>query len=332
MNLEHLASLTDDIGLFEHCLHDKPRKEHGYCVDDVARGLIVLIRADDQSDVGRRLVRTYSEFLAEAQLPDGRVVNRRDQRGDWHGVPSAADHWGRALWAWGNVVRHCGDAGLAAEAYERFRVLARRRSIFLRSMVFASLGASQVLEVLPGNRVALGILEDTIAMVPPAPEGKWAWPESRLTYANGAVAEAMMVAGYHTDREDIVRQGRYALDWLWRLQSTADRLSIISHAGWMPGDSLPAFDQQPIEVAALVDASLTAFHLTSDPIWTDRMLMGRRWFEGWNDQGIPLHDPNTGAGFDALTQDGRNENRGAESTIAFLGVDQRTESLVAKAA
>ena len=63
-------------------------------------------------------------------------------------------------------------------------------------MVFASLGASQVLEVLPGNRVALGILEDTIAMLPPAPEGKWVWPESRLTYANGAVAEAMMVAGY----------------------------------------------------------------------------------------------------------------------------------------
>ncbi len=328
MNIGYLAALTDELGLFEHCLYDEPRTEHGYCVDDVARALIVLLRADDRSDEGRRLIETYTRFLADSQFPDGRIVNRRDARGDWHGVPSTADHWGRALWAWGTAVRHSRETHQSAQAYEHFRLSARRRSVFLRSMVFASLGASQVLDVLPGNRSALAILEDTIAMLPDAPDGKWVWPEGRLTYANASVAEAMMLAGFYTDRDDVFRQGRHALEWLWQLQSIADRLSMVPHQGWLPGDRLPAFDQQPIEVAALVDACQTAYDFTSDPAWLERMVTGRRWFEGWNDQSIAMHEAESGAGFDALTVDGRNENRGAESTVCFLSVDQRTQHLV----
>ena len=332
MNLQHLSGLTNDVGLFEHCLGSEPRTEHGYCVDDVARAFIVLSRYGESSSEGTRLMDVYSAFLAESQLPDGRVINRRDSDGTWRGIPSTADHWGRALWAWGTAVRSSRDTDAAAEAYERFRISARRRSIYLRSMIFASLGASQVLEVLPGNKPALGILRDTIAMLPDPTAARWSWPESTLKYANGAIPEVMMLAGFHTNQDNLIRQGRHALEWLWQLQQVAGRLSVVPHRGWMPGDSLPAFDQQPIEVAALVDACATAYDVTSDPTWLDRIDLGRRWFDGHNDQGIAMHDPATGAGFDALTLDGRNDNRGAESTIAFLSVDQRASTALARAA
>lgn len=332
MNLQHLSTLTDDLGLFEHCLGDEPRIEHGYCVDDVARALITLVRDSSVTTDKQRMVSTYSAFLAEAQMPDGRVVNRRDTSGVWHGAPSTADHWGRALWAWGTVVRASRDTHIAAEAYERFRVSARRRSVYLRSMIFASLGASQVLDVLPGNAPALGIMRDTVAMLPKPQDSLWVWPESKLTYANGAIPEVMMLAGFHLNDHHLIRQGRYALEWLWQLQSTGGRLSVVPHGGWVPGDALPAFDQQPIEVAALVDACVTAYDLTSDPTWLSRIELGRRWFDGHNDQGIAMHDARTGAGFDALTIDGRNDNRGAESTIAFLSVNQRAGALQVRAA
>lgn len=332
MNLKHLTNLTSSIGLFEHCLGSEPRPEHGYCVDDVARALIVLMRDGNSSLDKSRLMDVYSVFLSESQLPDGRLVNRRDSHGAWRGVPSTADHWGRALWAWGTVVRSSRDTAIAAEAYERFRVSARRRSTYLRSMAFAALGASQVLEVLPGNKPALGIIRDTIAMFPDPAGSRWAWPEPMLTYANGAIPEAMMLAGFHTNHDNLIRQGRHALEWLWQLQLVGGRLSVVPHHGWLPGDALPAFDQQPIEVAALVDACATAYDVTSDPIWLERIDLGRRWFDGHNDQGIAMHDPATGAGFDALTLDGRNDNRGAESTIAFLSVDQRALTALARAA
>lgn len=332
MNLQHLSKLTDDRGLYEHCRGEQPRPEHGYCVDDVARALIVVARAGLHDPARRSLAEIYSAFLAEAQTVDGRVVNRRDTNGVWHGAPSTSDHWGRALWAWGTVVQTSGEPEMAAQAYERFRISARRRSVFFRSMIFAVLGASKVLDVLPGNESAMGIMRDTISMLPPVDGRQWAWPEPTLTYANAAIPEAMMLAGFHTDRWDLVRQGRHALEWLWQLQYSAGRLSITPHKGWMPGDALPAFDQQPIEVAALVDACMTAYDLTSDPIWLERVKTGRRWFDGKNDQGIELHDPDTGAGFDALTINGRNENQGAESTISFLSVDHRASVAHANAA
>jgi len=329
MNLAHLAKLTSDVGLYEHSLGDEPRREHGYCVDDVARALIVLLRAEGRATAtDSALIDVYERFLAQSQALDGRVTNRCSADGEWRGVASTEDHWGRALWAWGTAVRESRSADRAAEAYERFRISARRRSVHFRSMVFASLGAAQVLEVLPRNEPAMALLRDTIALLPTVPEGQWVWPEARLTYANAAIPEMMMVAGFHLNDNNLIRRGRHALEWLWQLQTSAGRLSLVPHHGWSPGDVFPSFDQQPIEVAALVDACVTAYDVTSDPLWQERISIGRRWFDGWNDQGIEMHDPSTGAGFDALTLDGRNNNRGAESTISYLSVEQRNASLL----
>ena len=39
--LEHLLSMCDDTGLFQHAVHCVPDRAHGYCVDDNARALLV---------------------------------------------------------------------------------------------------------------------------------------------------------------------------------------------------------------------------------------------------------------------------------------------------
>ena len=49
---DHLERLTDDRGLFEHALHAVPRREHGYCVDDAARGLVVVCH-EPAPEIGR---------------------------------------------------------------------------------------------------------------------------------------------------------------------------------------------------------------------------------------------------------------------------------------
>jgi hypothetical protein len=51
------------------------------------------------------------------------------------------------------------------------------------------------------------------------------------------------------------------------------------------------------------------------------------WFAGENDSGLPMMDPDTGAGFDGLEPGGRNENRGAESTMAAVSTYQRAHEL-----
>jgi hypothetical protein len=224
------------------------------------------------------------------------------------------------MWAWGTTVRMSAFPEQVAAAYERFALSGRRRSSHLRSMAFAALGASDVLHVLPGNAVATDLLQDAVAAIPAPVHRNWIWPESRLTYANAVLPDVLMRAGVHLQKPHLSRIGIDMLHWLIEVQSAGERLSVVPHNGWSSGDLLPAFDQQPIEVAALVDACATAYDITSDPIWSRRVHLGYQWFEGNNDQGIAMFDAATGAGFDGLTEQGRNENQGAESTIAFLSV------------
>jgi hypothetical protein len=40
-----------------------------------------------------------------------------------------------------------------------------------------------------------------------------------------------------------------------------------------------------------------------------------------------MHDPVTGGGFDGLERGGRNENQGAESTLALLSTLQQARSM-----
>jgi len=318
-----LKSITDDVSVFEHCLGREPRYEHGYCVDDAARAIVVLARSIHPDGDVEYLIRRYAAFLGNAQHSDGRIVNRRDVAGRWQGEPSTDDHWGRAIWAWGTLMRSSRDPDEAAIAFERFAISAKLRSPNLRSMAFAALGASEVLQVLPGNRIALDLLEDCLALVAIPPLSRWPWPEPRLTYANAVIPEVLMLGGMHLRRNHFVRWGKLLLDWLFDVQTLGGKLSPIPNNGWARGEMLPGFDQQPIEVAALVDACTTAYDITSDPIWSKRLHMGLRWFEGDNDRGVEMCDPETGAGFDGLTEEGRNANCGAESTLAYLSVKQR---------
>jgi hypothetical protein len=147
---DHLLAMTDAHGLFEHALLTRPRAEHGYCVDDVARGLVVLCRAGrSRDDTGRlgRVAWDYLQFVRDAQSADGRVVNRRDILGAWHGEPGTDDCWGRALWGLGTAASRAVDSELAHRAQEGFDLGAVQRSPWARAMAYAGLGAAEVLRV-----------------------------------------------------------------------------------------------------------------------------------------------------------------------------------------
>ena len=116
----HLRHLTDDGGLYEHALHAEPRPEHGYCVDDVARGLVVVCRDRRTARENADLRASYLLFVLEAQSPDGRFRNRRATDLAWSGNPSVEDCWGRALWGLGAVVAGRGDAAECRAALAAF--------------------------------------------------------------------------------------------------------------------------------------------------------------------------------------------------------------------
>ncbi len=95
--------------------------------------------------------------------------------------------------------------------------------------------------------------------------------------------------------------------------------SPIGQDGWLRRDGPRArFDQQPIEALAMIEAWLAAGEVTGEERCYREARLCFDWFLGRNDLQVPLFDSATGGCSDALTSVGRNQNEGAESTVAWL--------------
>jgi hypothetical protein len=83
-------------------------------------------------------------------------------------------------------------------------------------------------------------------------------------------------------------------------------ISLIGNDGWyFKGKEKAKFDQQPVEVASIIDACYQAYLISEDMEWINKIGVAFSWFLGNNDRQEPLYD---------FT----NQNQGAESTISWL--------------
>jgi hypothetical protein len=327
ISYRHLADLSDGRGVFEHALHALPRPEHGYCLDDVARALVVVVREPRPTSVMQQLAETYLRFIEQAIDPDGRAHNRMDVTGTFTDDGTMGDWWGRAIAALGFTVAHAQLPAMRIRATRAFLQMSLQRPADVRTAAFAAIGAAEVLKLRPSSAAARGLLERCLEVLPLTPVPGWHWPEERLRYANATLPEAMIAAGDALGDIALVGTGLGYLDFLIDAESRDGHLSVTGTAGRGPEERGPFFDQQPIEVAAIADASARAYALRGDPRWFEGVRRAWGWFVGENDVGVPMIEPETGAGFDGLESAGRNENRGAESTLAAVGTAQHARQL-----
>jgi hypothetical protein len=328
---DHLVTLSTSEGLFEHARFNLPRRDHGYCLDDVARALVVTTREPDPTDEVIGWSRVYLQFTLEAQDATGAAHNRRQEAGPWVDEPSTKDHWGRSLWGLGTTVAMSPDPLMRTEALEAAERAMRVRSQYPRSMAYAALGAANLLSAVPGHGPSLALLADArVTIGRSAPNPQWPWPEPRLAYANAVIPEALIAIGHSLGDEECVTSALGLLTWLVAQQTRGTHLSVVPVGGWSTGESRPSFDQQPIEVTALAEAAWRAMQVDDSHMWPFLLDRCLAWFLGWNDIGQALYDPSTGGAYDGLLKTGVNLNEGAESTLAALATFQLARLAAAK--
>ncbi|CDO23795.1 glycosyltransferase, group I [Mycolicibacterium mageritense DSM 44476 = CIP 104973] len=323
---DHLLRMTDARGTFEHAEFAEARTETGYCTDDMARVLVVTARERGAGGAIHRLAGVALRFLNEAQTLSGACRNRMDSAGTWVDEPAVEDPWGRCLWGLGTAAAHSDVRVVRKLGVIQFERAAQSRSVWPRAMAYAALGAAELLTVVPGNAAARALVTDYVAGIP-APTGNpaWPWPETRLTYANAVLAEAMIAAGVALDMSPLLNRGLDLLGWLVESETSDGHLSPTPITGRSVHDLRPGFDQQPIEVAALADACARAATVDPRPIWPVTVRAAAAWFQGANDAGEVMWDPQTGGGFDGLHADGVNLNQGTESTLAVISTFQQAQ-------
>jgi hypothetical protein len=341
---QHLDELSDELGVFQHAVGSRPDPAHGYCVDDVARALQVDLlhaRSIGWTTVAASAWRNL-RFLEAAFDPETqRFRNFRSIDGSWIGGPGSNDSVGRAMLALGETMDGAPDARLFDTALALFgRALPAAAKVgssrAQASLVLgceavarsagvagsddeqeAALGAAAALVM---RRVATGLHARFLDFARPG----WPWLEETVTYENGLLPRALIVAGHRLHAETMVAIGLQVLDWLIEVQtSPRGRFSPVGNRWWMRGREKAQFDQQPIEATALLLAAEAAHDVTHEPRYLAAMERAYAWFLGANDLGVQIADPARGACSDGLASTGVNTNEGAESTLVWLIAAER---------
>jgi len=331
VNLDHLRCLTDDTGILQHASFVVPRYEEGYCLDDNARALMLLVLLEESGIVERRAVRgiatSYLAFVSHAFHPDsGRFRNFLTYGRTWGEAQGSEDSHGRAIWALGTVMGHARDPGRQSLSGDLFHaalpVLAHFSSP--RAWAYALLGIDEYLRAFGGDTNVQGmrsLLVGRLVDLHSRARGEgWPWFEDHVTYGNSRLPQALILSGAAMARDDILHVGLESLEWLAEVQrSPGGYFAPIGSNGFFRRGSSPArYDQQPVEACGMVSACLDAHRITGAGRWSTYASAAFGWFLGQNDLHRPLYDASTGGCRDGLHADRVNENQGAESTISFL--------------
>ncbi len=329
MRTDHLLTMCDDTGLYQHAVHSVPDRVHGYCVDDNARALLVACALNDPGEQGlpEPLTACFAAFVQHAWNPEARRFRNFmsfDRR--WLEPHGSEDSHGRVLWALGECAR--GDVSpsrrrwataLFAEAMattEGFRSP--------RAWAFTLLGLDAYCAVVgedaDAQRLRQLLADRLLALLATAETADWTWYEDGLSYDNARLPQALIVTATATGTHAYLEAGLRSLRWLMTMQATPSGLfRPVGTAGFGDRRQPPKdFDQQPLEATATISACLAAWRADDDDAWRDEAVRAFAWFLGGNDLSVPLVDLDTGSCRDGLHHDRPNENRGGESVVSYL--------------
>src|SRR3989338_6358736 len=331
IKLDHLARMTDSIGIFQHATFNVPNFSEGYCTDDNARALILAVLLEKIGTISppkiNDLASRYLGFVRYAWDPSiDRFRNFLTFQRNWKVEIPSEDCHGRALWAIGTCIGQSKNEGFVQMLVEFFeKGLATSASFNSpRAWAFILLGIHEYLQRFHGDRLARNYMQ-TLAtrlydLYKANSDAEWRWFESSLTYCDAKLPHALLLSGRDLDNEEMLRSGIEALTWLAKIQTSSRGhfQPVGSDGEYHRGGAKPIFDQQPIEAHATVSACLEAYRITKEKTWHDKALNAFQWFLGSNDLGISLYDPVAGGCCDGLHINRVNRNQGAESTLSFL--------------
>lgn len=327
--LTHFAAMCDDTGLFQHAVGGVPDRHHGYCIDDNARALLLSNALGSARLAAWPTIQPlrFAAFIQHGWNPDlARFRNFMGFDRHWLEDYGSEDSHGRTLWALGMTAAESPDTELAQWAANLFSWAFETVAIFSspRAWAFALLGLHGYSARRPfdhkARHIGLLLAERLQGLLRASRRDDWVWFESRLTYDNARLCEAVIRTGRDAGLPDLEEAGLTSLRWLIARQTApAGHFRPVGSDGFLQSACEPqAFDQQPLEASATVAACLAASAGDPDPFWHQEAARAFAWFGGANDLGIALVDPATGSCRDGLHRDRANENRGAESLLSYL--------------
>ncbi len=318
--------LSDDVGVLQHATENVPNRAFGYCTDDVARAFVVALqqlRLSPNDKLAQRLAATYLAFLHHAQLDDGRFHNFMDYDRTWLDEVGTHDSCGRAIWALGY-----GVANAPTESWRRVCAAMLDRALaslewleYIRSRAYAAIGLAAAQAGAGNERYAAALRRmagEILASYEATASDDWRWFETRMTYDNARLPEALIRAGSALSEPRLRDAGLEALAFYEGVTLENGIHVPIGNDGWYERGG-GARSLRPAAARGVRDGRRRARGIRCH--WRRGPLCG-----GGARAGMVLRQEfarrsrwqTAGGCYDGLGEDGVNTNMGAESTLALL--------------
>lgn len=323
--LDAIERMTDSIGMIQHAVYTVQDRNHGYCIDDNARALMTMVRRGDDRRAAS-LASTYAAFVQHGWNPAiGRFRNFMGFDRRWLEDCGSEDSNGRTIWALGMTAARSPWPELRDWALKLFDETAAIGTEFgaLRAGAFAALGGHEVIRKRSDHQLARSLLQQAAEQLIQSHQQNardgWNWFEPSLAYDNARLPETLIRAGQALGNEHMVELGLSTLDWLRERQASPRGMfrPVGCKSFGRPYAAPLAFDQQPLEATATVDAAAAAFEATGNLKWRQMAQDAFAWFFGNNDAAMPMANASDGSCFDGLMATGINRNQGAESILSL---------------
>ena len=326
-SLVHISRLTDDTGIIQHAKYGIPNLKEGYCLDDNARALLMVLMAYRQmkDDRALELSPIYLSYIHYMQNPDGTFRNFMSFNRNFLDEVGSEDSFGRTIWALGYLLGNApNDAYFQAGGGVFFNAAPNFEKLTsIRGIANTIIGICYYLKTNPADDSMTERLRNMafklITHYQENEKPEWKWFEALLAYDNGILPLALLNAAGILNDERVTEVAFASLDFLTSHTMKDDYLSIIGNEKWYKRDEeRSVFAQQPIDAMAMVLMYHQAFHLTKDKKYISMLYTSFLWFLGENDLRMSLYDFETKGCCDGFESYGVNRNQGAESSLAYL--------------
>ena len=326
-SLAHINRLTDDTGIIQHAKFGIPNLKEGYCLDDNARALLMVLMAYRQMKDMRALELSpiYLSYIHYMQNADGTFRNFLSFSRNFLDEVGSEDSFGRTIWALGYLLENAPNDAYYQTARLIFFNAApnfeKMKSV--RGIANTIIGISYYLKSNRSDDTMTERLRNMAnKLIEHYQEDKkheWNWFESLLAYDNGILPLALLHSAELLNDERITRTAINSMNFLTKHTLKDHYLSIIGNEKWFKKDGdRSVFAQQPIDAMAMVLMYHQAFHITKNKDFLNKLYTSFLWFLGENDLRMSLYDFETQGCCDGFESYGVNRNQGAESSLSYL--------------
>lgn len=325
--LDHVQRLTDDTGIIQHAKYGIPNLKEGYCLDDNARALLMVLMTykRNKHPLALKLSPTYLSYVNYMQTQDGMFRNFLSFNRNFLDEVGSEDSFGRAIWSLGYLLGNApNDAYYQTGREIFFDAVPNFTSLkSIRSIANTIVGLCHYLQSNPSDEGMIKILkilsDRLISEYDIHKSDDWRWFESLLAYDNAFLPLALLHAAEFLHDDRILEVALESMDFLSDITLRNGYLSVVGNENWYTRDQEQSmFAQQPLDALAMVLMFHQAFRLTRDQAYIQKLYTCFMWFLGENDLRVSLYDFETKGCCDGLESSGVNRNQGAESTLAYL--------------